>query len=473
MPTLYHRNGRPYIKASFAGGTVAVSLDKYGTAPSEYTKNLLQHIIHEVRVAMPGKSFSELRQIVKENFVRELIRQKRALLGTGEPDSPALPSCNDNRAAQLEVHYAQELLARVAAMQAQLFRGEEPSIDVQVQSAQQTRAEVQPVQSGKTGLTVADIRKHWQEYRDENVRAENWRTSTTGTVQQDGQFSAFDKTFLSTLDDSTVFDKGTARSYKARMHELPVGWARSMRYGKTLQELLDSVDEDTDTLSVNTINQQIRNLGTFWRWMIRQEYTEVNIWDGLTIRVRSGVNHRALSTDAVQIIKEGCKGESGRARLMPLLGLYTGARVGELSQLHTRDIDIDARTMTITDGDGQQIKNSTSRRTIPIPEQIADEFVRYVQALPEGSIWPEVTGKTLNDKRVAMTAWFSAKFREQIGDTFHSLRHTFITEAHRANGKESVIYDLVGHTQGGVHNKVYRATASIEQMREVQAALPY
>lgn len=70
----------------------------------------------------------------------------------------------------------------------------------------------------------------------------------------------------------------------------------------------------------------------------------------------------------------GRDGGGAAAYWIPLLGLYTGARIGELAQQRVQDITLenDIPVIQITDADeGQRLKTSASRRCIPIhPELI-------------------------------------------------------------------------------------------------------
>ncbi|GAA4903991.1 tyrosine-type recombinase/integrase [Ferrimonas pelagia] len=455
MSALYHRNSKDYIKAHLSDGIVfAISLSKFGIEPTQHIKHLLEHIVTEVKLGMPDKTPQEMREAVRACFVRELVRLKRNLLGTGDVLSGLLST----------------------------------PVSTPEPIAQQSPAPAEPVPVPPPvqphGLTVRDIRKHWKEYRAENIKHGRWRVSTTGQVQQDNHFSGFEKTFLSALKANTVFDKALAREYRSLMQQLPQGWSKSIRYGKTIKEIIADADPDK-TLGTSTVNQQMSNMGAFWRWMVNQDYTDKNVWDGLRIRAAKGKQRKSLDMRELNLLKATANADTGHEKFIPLLGMYTGARVGEIAQLRTDDVDLQARTIRITDGDGQQVKNETSRRTIPIPPQIEQEFIEYVEGVITAqsklsgkdaqvrTLWPEVQGRTLNSKRNVVVRWFSYKYRDAIGETFHVLRHTFITELYRADARPDIIKDIVGHEQSGTTEKIYRKRSTVEQMREQIQLLPY
>ncbi len=70
---------------------------------------------------------------------------------------------------------------------------------------------------------------------------------------------------------------------------------------------------------------------------------------------------------------------------IPILGLYTGARIGELCQLAAADIEktdgVDL--IHITDqGEGQSVKTTAGRRLVPVhPELVRLGFLEYADAI--------------------------------------------------------------------------------------------
>jgi integrase len=146
---------------------------------------------------------------------------------------------------------------------------------------------------------------------------------------------------------------------------------------------------------------------------------------------------------------------------LPLLALFTGARLEELAQLQVSDIqkakDL-GYYLTITDlGDtGAQLKNSHSRRNIPIhPVLIACGFMEHVKNRERGYLFPDLKINPRGKRSGYFSNWFSTYLRKKIGikDTrkvFHSFRHTF-KDICRNNGIEEAIHDaLTGHKSPSV-----------------------
>ena len=130
---------------------------------------------------------------------------------------------------------------------------------------------------------------------------------------------------------------------------------------------------------------------------------------------------------------------------MPLLGAFTGARVGELVTLQKKDVYKVASggwvidlTTDIIDADGiakvRKVKNTSSRRIIALPEFIIETgFIDYMKTISrDGNLFPGCFyhGKTrIKDPASAVSKRLNAQLKKaglhsNIETTFHSTRHT-------------------------------------------------
>jgi integrase len=152
------------------------------------------------------------------------------------------------------------------------------------------------------------------------------------------------------------------------------------------------------------------------------------------------------------------------------LGIYTGARRGELVQLRTEDVKFDSATsryyLLITDEhESQKLKTDNAKRKIPLHQAVIDAgFIDYVESGGE-RVFYEVTNHEV------VTAWF-ARHIQRLGITstnelnhirsFHSFRHTFITKL--MNNKDvqiNLLQQVVGHeisSYGITGNYTHKAT---------------
>lgn len=143
---------------------------------------------------------------------------------------------------------------------------------------------------------------------------------------------------------------------------------------------------------------------------------------------------------------------------VPALALYTGARVQELAQFHTEDVEEVAGIWGLHIAarfPGQRLKNRQSKRFIPIhPALLEAGFLEYVsqvrKELGDGPLFPGLGAKPGD----AVSDWFNRTYLRQRcgiqgeGQVFHCFRHTFSTAADRLNIPEGRLARITGHSQG-------------------------
>lgn len=136
------------------------------------------------------------------------------------------------------------------------------------------------------------------------------------------------------------------------------------------------------------------------------------------------------------------------------LGIYTGARRGEIVQLRKSDVKLDEATgryyLMITDEhETQKLKTAHSKRLIPIHKVlIAAGFIEYVKSCKD-RVFYELTNVEV------VTGWIPRHMASlNIAPTnefdhirsFHSFRHTFITKCmNTPNINVNLLQQIVGH----------------------------
>lgn len=128
---------------------------------------------------------------------------------------------------------------------------------------------------------------------------------------------------------------------------------------------------------------------------------------------------------------------------LPLLGLFTGARINELAQLHLSDVRstpggvwfLDLAVLDDDDGKKRR-KNANSKRRVPIhPKLIALGFLEWKDALMRSGfdrLFPELRFDPVKGYGKAATKWFSS-YLNRLGfprdntKVFHSFRGTLVT----------------------------------------------
>ncbi len=135
----------------------------------------------------------------------------------------------------------------------------------------------------------------------------------------------------------------------------------------------------------------------------------------------------------------------------------TGMRMGEATNLAWADVDLDAKTFTIT---AERAKNGEAL-TLPMADQTLDLFER-LQERTEGERY--VWGATpYGDPRKTLTA-----FRKALGwdVNFHDLRRSFATIATDLDLQQSKIMRLLNHASGGNVTLGYQVSKNPETLRK-------
>lgn len=150
-------------------------------------------------------------------------------------------------------------------------------------------------------------------------------------------------------------------------------------------------------------------------------------------------------------------GGKDAAYWLPLLGLFTGARISELAQLHTDDVRDDPEAGWIfsieEDADeGQRVKNAHSIRRIPVhPELQRLGFLDYWKDTAKrgpGPLWPALARTDLNGAGGKASQWFGDyKTAKGFGPelVFHSFRHTMETRMRALEVPAYLIDAITGH----------------------------
>ncbi len=310
------------------------------------------------------------------------------------------------------------------------------------------------------GHKLSDVLEAWLSERQLPPRTEHeWRTSFRRLTEVIGGDVA-----------ARSVTKVHVRDFKDALLRFPVSMKHSLRR-RTLPDIVRLTEKDTKArprLSPATVNKSLGAVATVFAWGVSNGYLDSNVAVGMTVKDPVSAKDKRLPFNT-EDLKTIFRADHGRYRKrdpglfwLPLLALYTGARMTELGQALVSDIktdqDITYLDINALEGD-KSLKTASSRRQVPIhPELVRCGFLRYVSERKEKGdkrLFPGLKP----DSKGSPTGNFSKQFgrhlrvRLKITDkrkTFHSFRHTF-KDACRAAGIENVISDaLQGHSSGTV-----------------------
>jgi integrase len=239
-----------------------------------------------------------------------------------------------------------------------------------------------------------------------------------------------------------------------------------------------------------TVKKALGALGSVLSWAKREGYLPANPAEGITTAVARGDSEdRRLPYDADDLktlFSESAVNARRKHRpadyWLPILALYTGARLEELGQLRTSDVrrEDGVDFLAIEGGDGKRLKTRSSRRRIPIHPQLVQAgflvFVDKQRAAGYERLFPELRATRLGSLTAAWSKYWGRHARDLgVTDkrkTFHSFRHGF-KDAARAAGMPEEHHDAItGHANGSV-GRGYGLGVPLRVLAESMAKVTY
>ena len=144
---------------------------------------------------------------------------------------------------------------------------------------------------------------------------------------------------------SSITKKDAVRC-KEIFQQLPPNRIKSSRFrNKSIEEILRM--RNFQPLSTTTINHYLTSLCSLFNWSQKHDYVSANVFSGLTIKQKTKAREQRDAFDKQDLKRifnlrklksESIDKNKPAYYWVPLLGLYTGARLNELCQLYVNDI---------------------------------------------------------------------------------------------------------------------------------------
>ena len=293
-------------------------------------------------------------------------------------------------------------------------------------------------------------------YKKEQV-LENWGVRTA--TQNEASF----KQLVEIIGDIpiTAVTKSVVRDYKQTLLSYPANRYKGKRKEKTLEQLLE---EGSVSISLETVRNVMGRVSSFFNWLVKQGYREDNPFSGVAPRrVHSARSERSPFTDddlrllfGTAIYKDKDYAHDWQYWL-PLLGLYTGARLEELCQLKGDDFKVsDGCHYIDIHGEGDthnRVKTPSSVRKIPVHSELLKlGILDKVNMRSRGCFLFDLRRVNTNLGHVP-SKWFGG-YKASLGlpkgtKVFHSFRHTLRDKLTLSGVPNEHIRELLGHEQIG------------------------
>lgn len=275
---------------------------------------------------------------------------------------------------------------------------------------------------------------------------------------------------LTMESDIHAATKAMVRDFNQALIDLPRSTRAKSLKGKTIQELIAyGIAHKKPCISDASRQKHIAAISALFKYAVTKDY---RIGDdptfGITVKVNKARAKRLpySDEDLKAIFQHPMFNEKKWAHLqwLPILALYTGARLEEIGSLLVEDIKTQDGIVYFaireTDDDGHfisSVKTAESTRNVPIHPKIVElGFLDYLATIKDGKhtyLFPHLSNKT-----EGRTATFSNWWRRQRSvfnihspkKTFHSFRHSFKDACRRAEIQENIHDELTGHSNGSV-----------------------
>ncbi len=309
--------------------------------------------------------------------------------------------------------------------------------------------------------------------------ADNRKRLTADTIRVNRQVIEMFVEFAGATLPARAITKDHVFAWKSALRRYPTRAAevsafRGMNFKKIIAE---NERLKRPTLSDKTVNRHLSALGSFCTWAQKNGKMSDHPVNGMLIEKDHGPSKvRPYTTDQLTAIFRsplftGCLSDdrehkSGNVRprdhryWLPLLSLFTGARMGELAQLLVADVRQERSRwiihITREGDDAKRTKTKGSQRVIPLHPELErlGFLIFHAQQATAGNkrLFPDIVPDARGQLTGNVSRWWG-RYVERIGVkndasvNFHSFRHGMADALRRAGLRDEEFGYLLGHAK--------------------------
>lgn len=238
-------------------------------------------------------------------------------------------------------------------------------------------------------------------------------------------------------------------------------------------------DQLASTRKPSTVNQMLMKLSAVLNWAVDNGHLEKSFDKKLKFTKGLESSRKAFTQDQIAKLMDYANNlpEVSWKRWLLSLGIITGGRLNEISQLTTGDIQTLASGITAIHinetGEGKTIKNKRSERLVPLTDGAYGfdlaAFLRYVEACrlsgveSLAQIGYRPAGEWVN--QLAIPAALGDSYGR--GLVFHSLRHSLASLMQVKGVPTTHAQAVMGHASGTITFDTYGSGVPVEVLAEM------
>ncbi|MCJ8349016.1 site-specific integrase [Moritella sp.] len=280
-----------------------------------------------------------------------------------------------------------------------------------------------------------------------------------------------------------------AENFRNLLLKLPANRSKLSKYhGLTLHQIASFGDTPQ---SLTTVKTTLNKCSAFFSWCIKADLINKNYFHQLPLPKKTGKDsdERAIWSkgDLVRLFSSNVwkyqDYKHSYQYWLPLIGLYTGARLTEIAQLRVEDIKtIDSiKCFHITDAaQDQKLKNPNSMRYIPVHSHLIKlGLLDFVNNQKEGWLFDGLLNKKGEVPRDGLgtnaSKWF-LYYKNALGikkPVFHSFRHTVANTFKQNSVLESNAMGILGHKNQSITYARYGKDINVTLLKEIIEVLNF
>lgn len=332
----------------------------------------------------------------------------------------------------------------------------------------------------KTGKLISEAITDFRDYQLEEGRWQCMKTEIAAIKR----LCLFQE-IVGDLDIGEI-DAKTIAYYKSTVRGLPPGHRIGRRYkGKTIAQILKM--KPRTTLAFNTYKMHFSNVKSLFAWAYDADLIDRDYKTLLSVKKRKKderPDRAPFSIDELKAIFESqafLNRKKPEYYWVPLLALYSGARVNELCQMKVSDIQEYSEGLWAiyisAAGEGQRLKNKSSWRSIPVHSNLISlGLIGYRYSVIEKHGVDAQLFPNINPTRDGFSKNVSRNFNEELlkevgvkqqTNCFHSLRHSISDHLKKAvKASLHVAGGILGHSDTSMTFGTYGSDMLPEDLRE-------
>jgi integrase len=313
----------------------------------------------------------------------------------------------------------------------------------------------------------------------DRFKAEKFGSARPDTWDQNRKIVKLFAEFIGEASHVSAITRKAVRDWKHKLALWPLkaGDIKAFR-GLSFRKVIDAnAAAGKPTISQKTTNKYLSALGSFATWLLQNEYLDSDVMNGMYLSIDKRKKNRfpftadQLKTIFASPLFATCMGDTQEHKpgnvavrdwryWIPWIGLYSGARLGEIAQLSIVDVrqlhGVWIIHITEDGSDLKSTKTAGSMRVVPIHSELIKlgliDYHAGIIACGEKQLFPEIKPDSRGFFSGDPSAFFNDYFRSigvKVDKTvnFHSFRHGIADAFRNAGYYDEQFNVLLGHTK--------------------------